>query len=307
LPKCIAYRGSDGLGRVNPLLIVFVAAVSVMIVIAIFTHIDSVTAMAADGRIEVPRFDHVVIVVEENRPFDEIINSADAPFINQMASEGALFTESYGITNASQPNYLALVSGSTHGISDNDVHPRFSGPTIFSKLAARGLTFCGYSEGLPAEGSDVKEHGDYRRKHNPMTQFTDIPATANKIFDEQNFPTAPGTKYDFLPTVCMVVPDQQHDMHSGNVAEGDAWLQEKLTPYIEWASSHNSLLILTFDEDGTPDNGRIVTIFRGAHIRPGRYPDAINHYNVLRTVEDMYELEHSSSTIDATSITQVWQ
>jgi len=293
--------------RLSNLAIIGVIGLAAIILAAVFVQYRRGSLSKSADHISLPSFHHVVIVVEENRPFEEIIGSAHAPFINQLASEGALFLNSYGVTNASQPNYLALISGSTHDVEDNEVHPKFPGPTLLTKLRSHGLTFSGYSEGLPFEGSDVESSGDYKRKHNPMTQFEDIPPSANKIFNEKTFPTAPGTNYSFLPTVSMVVPDQQHDMHDGDISEADVWLKENLGSYIEWAKSNNSLLILTFDEDGTPDDGRIVTVFYGARVRPGKYSQTINHYNVLRTLEDMYGLEHSDNTSDAAPITGVWK
>src|SRR5471032_1596861 len=67
----------------------------------------------------VPTPDHVVIVIEENHSQTEIIGSASAPYINALAAQGANFTQSFAITNPSQPNYLALFSGSTQGITDD--------------------------------------------------------------------------------------------------------------------------------------------------------------------------------------------
>ena len=58
---------------------------------------------------------HVVVVIEENHSYDQIIGNADAPFINKLAAEGALFTDAHAIRHPSQPNYLALFSGSTQG------------------------------------------------------------------------------------------------------------------------------------------------------------------------------------------------
>ena len=58
---------------------------------------------------------HIVVVIEENHAFAQIIGNPDAPFINKLAAEGALFTDAHGIRHPSQPNYLALFSGATQG------------------------------------------------------------------------------------------------------------------------------------------------------------------------------------------------
>src|SRR4051794_28596939 len=80
----------------------------------------------------IPQFDHVVIVVEENHSYDEIIGAADLPYINGLAANGALFTQSFAISHPSQPNYLALFSGSTQGVTTDGVLPKFHGPDLYS-------------------------------------------------------------------------------------------------------------------------------------------------------------------------------
>ena len=66
-----------------------------------------------------PRPDNIVIVIEENKSFSQIIGNREAPYINELAKHGSLFTQSYGITHPSQPNYLALFSRTTRGITSN--------------------------------------------------------------------------------------------------------------------------------------------------------------------------------------------
>lgn len=247
-----------------------------------------------------PRPDHVVIVVEENRGFEQIIGSGDAPFINQLARDGALLTDSHGVAHPSQPNYLALFSGSTQGVKDDSCPHEFTGPNLASRLQEKGLTFGGYSESLPKAGFDGCQNGPYRRKHNPWVNFTNVAAAANMPITD--FPT------DFrrLPTVSFVVPDQNNDMHDGTIARADNWLKVHLADYAAWAKAHNSLLIVTWDEDEgiltTPN--RIPTMFVGAGVKPGSYGGRTDHYDVLRTIEEMYGL---TATSPGHAIKAIWQ
>src|SRR6266550_279019 len=78
----------------------------------------------------VPQFDHIVVVVEENHPYSAIIGNSSAPFINKLASQGALFKSSFAITHPSQPNYLALFSGSTQGVTTNTCPVNFVGLSL---------------------------------------------------------------------------------------------------------------------------------------------------------------------------------
>jgi hypothetical protein len=249
----------------------------------------------------VPTPDHVVVVIEENQSYNEIIGNSSAPYINSLASQGAVFTNSFAITHPSQPNYLALFSGSTQGNTDDNPVGPFPGPDLASSLAAVGRTFGGYSEDLPSTGSLVITSGNYARKHNPWSDFSDVPASENMPFT--SFPT----NYASLPTVSIVVPNIINDMHDGTIAQGDSWLQTNIGAYATWAKTHNSLLIVTWDEDDSSQNNQIPTIFYGQQVKPGAYSEHINHYNVLRTIEDMYGLAHINNTATATPITDTWQ
>jgi hypothetical protein len=256
-----------------------------------------------------PRPDHIVIVIEENHSYSQIIDSPDAPYINRLAAQGALFTQSFGITHPSQPNYLALFSGSTQTVTDNSCPHTFTTPNLGHALLAAGLTFAGYSEDLPSDGSLICSVGLYARKHNPWVNWQNSPA--NGLPSTANVPmTSFPTDYNKLPTVCVIVPNQVNDMHNGMGPEaiqtGDSWLQQYLETYVQWAQQHNSLLIVTWDEDNTKENNRIATLFVGPMVQAGRYEQRITHYNVLRTIEDLYGLSHAGASADAVPIIQIW-
>ncbi|HEY8747800.1 MAG TPA: alkaline phosphatase family protein, partial [Tepidisphaeraceae bacterium] len=226
----------------------------------------------------VPTPDHVVIVVEENHSYDEVIGNSQAPYINGLANAGAAFTNSVAVDHPSQPNYLAFFSGSEQGISDDNLTPKFSGANLASSLIAAGKTFGGYSQGLPSTGSLVETSGAYARKHNPWSDFTNVPTSANMPFT--SFPS----DFTKLPTVSFVVPDINNDMHDGSVNTGDTWLKNNIGAYATWAQSHNSLLIVTWDEDDGSQSNQVPTIFYGSMVKPGTYSEPIDHYSVLRTV-----------------------
>jgi len=96
-------------------------------------------------------------------------------------------------------------------------------------------------------------------------------------------------------------------MHDGTISMGDSWLKNNLDKYIQWAKTHNSLFVLTFDEDDKKDNNHIVTIFCGSMVKGSPYSGIINHYNILRTIENMYGLPYSGNAANATTITGWWR
>ena len=262
----------------------------------VFLPSDSAVA----GTTTVPRPDHVVIVVDENHSAQNLIGNPSAPFINALAQQNANFTQSFALTHPSQPNYIALFSGSTQGVTDDTCPHSFAAPSLGDQLLASGRTFAGYSESLPSVGFTGCTSGRYAAKHSPWVNFPSLPASTNQPLSA--FPT----NFDDLPAVSFVIPNLDNDMHDGTIAQGDAWLQSHLGDYVTWAKTHNSLFVLTFDEDDNTDNNRVPTILAGQRVTPGTYSERIDHYDVLRTVQDAFGLAPLANSATADPILDVW-
>jgi hypothetical protein len=249
----------------------------------------------------VPEPAHTVVVVMENHSYAEIIGNPAAPFINTLAGHGELFTRSYAITHPSQPNYLALFSGGTQGITDDSCPHQFTTPNLAADLSTAGKSFAGYAEDLPGPGSPACTAGEYARKHAPWTDFANVPGS-----DSLPLTTFPA---DFaqLPTVSFVIPNLCHDMHDCSIAAGDAWLSAHIGGYASWAMRHHSLLIVTWDEDDDSQGNHIATIFAGQQVRPGRYAEPLTHYRVLATIEAAYRLPRDGQAATAMPITSIWE
>lgn len=275
--------------------------------VAVFALAAAVPTPASAPRINLaaaalPTPTHVVIVVEENRAQANIIGNPSAPYINSLATDGAMMAQSFGETHPSEPNYLAMFAGDTFGLTKN-ICPVNAGDraNLASELLAAGYTFTGFSEDLPKTGSTVCSAGKYARKHVPWVNFSNVPASSSVPFSE--FPTE---NYASLPTVSFVIPNLDNDMHDGTIAAGDAWLDRHLSAYANWARTNNSLLIVTWDEDDTSHDNQIPTVIYGAHVQPGTYNERINHYHLLSTVEQMYGLPKTGAAADAPAITGIW-
>jgi len=267
----------------------------------------------------VPTPDHVVILILENFGYNDIIGSSNAPHINALTSDpdAAVFTQSYAITHPSQPNYILLYSGNNQGVT-TDVIPTntpFSTCNLGASIISKGLTFKGYSEDLPSVGSLVTTSGNYARKHCPWTNWQGtgtnrVPSSVGQPYT--SFPTS--TTYSTLPTVSFVIPSLIDDMHNPTtntvtaIQNGDTWVYNNITSYIQWAKTNNSLLILTFDEDDGTGVSQITTIFIGQMVQGGTYSENIDHYRVLRTIEDMYGITtYCGASSTSTPITDVWK
>jgi acid phosphatase len=298
---------------------------SALIIVLIISLLNSGTLPAQSKKksLKLHRYDHIVIVMEENKDYDEVIDNDAAPYINNvLKKEGANLTQMYAEEHASEGNYFWLICGSNQNVgfndgianADNDKSYPFQSSNLMQQLLKKGYTFKGYSEDLPTIGDTVSKSGHYARKHVPWISFGNIPQgnteETSVNLQYKQFPT----DYSKLPTVSFVIPNQIHEMHDGkppkSVTDGDTWLKEKLDGYYQWAKTHNSIFIITFDENddkskyhGMTDpassnrdiKNRIPTIIAGAHIKPGDYPEGkgVTHINILRTLEMMYGLPRS--------------
>lgn len=266
------------------------------------TAVSGESAAVRPTAAAVPAFDHIVLVMFENKKYSSINGSSSAPYFNTLASQSAKFTSSFAITHPSQPNYVALFSGATQGVTD-DTCPANLGAkaNLGRQLIDAGKTFKGYSEAMPSDGYTGCSSGTYRRKHNSWVDFSNVPAASNLRFS--GFPS----DFTQLPTVAFVTPDMCNDMHDCGIGTGDTWLKKNLDAYAQWAKTHNSLLITTFDEDSNTSVNQIFTTFTGANVKVGSYGETINHYTVLRTIEAAYGLPGIGNAASKSPILDVWQ
>jgi len=231
-------------------------------------------------------------------------------------------------TNAGNGDRLArtaheVATGIGNRLVPLELRP-FTTPNLGAAILGAGGSFAQFSETLPHplfdEESFSAGSGAYRRKHNPAIDWVNLPqrqvpaplarfvlpVSANLAFaptqdpsgqryrgfvaDEEGRPLG----YEKLPTVSLVVPNQNHDAHDRSLAEADEWLRKNIEPYARWAMRNNGLLILTFDEDGSTDHShgdgrttgmdRVATVFYGPMVHAGTYDEPVDHLNVLSTV-----------------------
>ena len=236
---------------------------------------------------------HVVIVLEAGVTPAKL--ARNAPYIASLQRHGANFPKAYAGAAASQPNDLALFSGSTHGVTGDSCPHSFGGANLASELIAAGQTFVGYAESMPSDGYRGCTHGRFTRTHTPWANFANVPASSSRRWSR--FPQGHFAK---LPTVSIVVPNRCDDMGACPVAQGDAWLKTNLSRYATWAKTHNSLLIVAFD-------GAAPLVVYGGPVKPGTYRQKVDRYGILRTLTDMYSLPCLTKACDAKSLTPAVQ
>ncbi len=239
-------------------------------------------------------YDHVFVVVLENVGYDAVADSPNAPYINEkLVPRGTLYTQSYGVAKPSLPNYLALFSGSTYGVTsgnciNSDTKPNgpFNGQNLYTRLVNNGYSITGFMHSLPYAGFTGCRRFPYVARHNPFVFFTNVPKSA----------WVPYTRRSTWPNLAWITPDQLHNMHDGvdlaeKVGRGDKWLATEMPPILDYCAASNGLLILTMDEGPRATGNHIFTLLIGKDELPAtRNGTRIDHYGWLRKITDNFDV-----------------
>ena len=255
---------------------------------------------------------HIVWVWFENREASAI-TSVTAPYFASFAAANVNFTNFYGVSHPSQPNYLDGFSGSNQGVT-GDGYCTFPASTdnLAKQLAAAGKSWRVYAQNFPGGCSDTTAFtggvdgpglaGQYVRKHNPAISFESVRLDSGQCGNIQ-----PLANFDPTVNFAMVVPNMTNDMHDGTTAQGDAFLQAfvpLVTASPDWA---HTLLIVSFDEGSTSINGggHIYTAAAAPWLAHANVATTYNHFSVLRTIEVVYGLPFLGSAATATTMTEL--
>jgi phosphatidylinositol-3-phosphatase len=278
------------------------------------TAVATAAASPSPNTSGVPAFDHVYVLVMENKEFGEIVGSTDAPYINSLVSRYGLATNYFAARHPSQPNYIALTSGGLQGTDSNNNYD-LDVPTVFDQVEAAGRTWHMYAQSYPgdcftgASAAPVADGpgaaGDYARKHNPAISYVSIsgdPARCAGITGLAGFDPA---AFDFE----MIIPNQINDMHSSSVKAGDDFLAAFLPSILESSAFANSVLFLTWEE-GTTNvevGGRVATIVMTPGMSPGwRDEGHRTHYSMVRTIELAWGMPLLGEASTATTLDFPW-
>jgi predicted small lipoprotein YifL len=249
---------------------------------------------------------HLITIVMENKEYGDVVGNAAAPYTNRLARRYGVATASYGVRHPSLPNYLALTSGSTHGITSNCTGCHIRARNIVDQLEAARRSWKGYMEDMPKPCFTGAHAGGYAKKHDPFVYYDDIVAAPRRCGRVVPYTElAADLRGRRLPAYSVIVPNLCDDTHDCDVATGDRFLAH-LVPVLLAALGPRGLLVLTYDEGtsdagccGIPGGGRIATIVAGPGVRRGaRDGRPVDHYGVLRTTEDALGLPRLAAAAD---------
>lgn len=259
----------------------------------------------------------VMIIVEENHGYGQIIGDRDAPYLTELArtyGSASNFNAGYPVRCPSLAAYILMTSGTTDGICD-DKEPRkhpLAGDNIFHQVRTSGRQWRDYAETAPAPCT-LTSRGRYLARHVPATYYLDERAACRRWVVPLGTPSA-GALHDdvaagWLPAFSFVSPDACHDMHGASdcptamTAAGDRWLRSWL-PRIMSGPDYRAgrlTVIITWDE-GTSSSNHIPTLVIAPTVRHIRAPEALTHCSLLRFVEDELRVPRLGCAAQATSI-----
>lgn len=250
---------------------------------------------------------HIVVIVFENKDERQVIGSSAAPTFTAMARSYVRLTRYSAITHPSLPNYLALVSGSTHGIRSNCTACVVSAPSLADTIEQAGRSWKTYAEGLPRPGYTGARTGRYAKKHVPFLYFRDVvssPARRSQIVPLPQL--AADLESGMLPDFALVVPDLCHSMHDCPVRTGDRWLRTILPPLLQLP---DTVIFVTFDEGARgPGGNHVAALALGSAVRPAtRSAQRTGHYGLLRTIETAWGLPLLGHSAAAKPIAGIWR
>ncbi|MHB8241003.1 MAG: alkaline phosphatase family protein [Solirubrobacteraceae bacterium] len=252
---------------------------------------------------------HVVVLVMENEELGQVIGSGSAPYVNGLASRYGLATASYAITHPSLPNYIALTSGSTHGIDSDCTSCTVSATNIVDQLEGAGITWKAYLEGVPSPCFTGAQAGGYAKKHNPFAYYTDVAASPARCKNLVGFGRLEADlRAGRLPSYAWITPNLCDDGHDCGVAAGDRFLA-RTVPALLHELGPEGFLVLTWDEGSTDagccavaKGGRVATIVAGPGVRAhARSATPVDDYGVLGTIEEALGLAPLAGAADVRS------
>ena len=277
--------------RVNYVLVSFLLALSF-----------SAAAAPKKGR----NFDRAIFVLFENTNYSSAIRQ---PFFKKLADDGAHFSNFFALAHPSQPNYIALTSGSTNGVTGNGSVDLDVG-NIADLLEARGISWKVYAEDYPGNCYKGSSKSGYARKHNPFISYLNIqnsPSRCANIVNAAAFDSDAASGR--LPEYVFYVPNNRNSGHDTGVAYADRWYGQKFSQYIADARfMENTVIISTFDEDGGSSRNQIYTSIVGPMVRPGVFSTQVTLYSLLRLIEENWNLGNlGKEDARAVPITGIWQ
>lgn len=240
---------------------------------------------------------HVFVIVMENTGLDRALRSQP---IARLASKNALATNYRAVARPSLPNYLALTSGNTWGIADNDYHPL---PTadLGTQLTTAGVSWRAYMEGMTTEAGCMRSPYPYALKHNPFAYYgSECPSNVVP------FEALDADLVGVTPNFVWITPGLCHNGHDCAVDIAGTWLDGQVSRIVSsdaWRS--DGILFIVWDEGDGGDGNLVPLIVLTKDATATRIETQYDHYSLLATIEDVFGLPRLGAAATARPLTQL--
>ena len=221
---------------------------------------------------------HVFVIVMENKGYDRAL---EGDYAASLASKYAVATDYHAVAHPSLPNYLALTSGSTWGVTDDTYHALPNGKDVGSELSSSGVPWRAYMEDM--SGGCLRSPYPYALKHNPFAYYGGR-CPPNVVPLRQLDADLSGETPNFV----WITPNLCHDMHDCSVSTGDRWLGE-IVPKIMGSDAwkEDGVLFVLWDEDEQESGpNRVPLIVVAPDLQKHRTGAYYDHYSLLATIQD---------------------
>ena len=262
-----------------------------------------------------PNFEHIVLIMLENRDYPNVIGSGQMPLLNTLATSNILLSNYFAVAHPSLPNYLALMSGGTQAVTSDSPNYFVNQPNLADEIEASGRTWKSYLEGLPSP-CFMGDSGKYAQKHNPLLYFDSVRLNTARC----DRSIVPLTSLDVdlakkqLPNFSFIMPDLCNSGHDCSAGVADKWVNDMISKLqASPALGNNSLIIIAFDEAGdkstlgccglsSPAGGQVAVVL----ISPSALTDftdntPYSHYSLLKTILVAWNLPALGHTADAST------
>lgn len=278
------------------------------------------TLSPAEARI--PVFDHIIMILFENRGFQQVIGNPELPSFNQLATQNVLLMQYFAVAHPSLPNYIALIGGDTFGISSDCLDCFINQTSLPDLIEASGRTWKTYQEDLPSP-CYVGNLGDYAQRHDPFIYFDAI--RNNPARCKHDIVSLKDLNQDLaanqLPNYAFIMPNLCNSAHDCSLARADRWLSQMIQELqASPALGQSYLIFITFDESssdnssccGLPANagGRVPAILISPQAKSGFKDETpLSHYSLLKTILLSWKLPELGFTAQSTTpaITAPWK
>ena len=243
----------------------------------------------------VPASQHVFVIVMENT---SLASALRAPTISSLAAKYTLATNYHAVSSPSLPNYLALTSGSTWGITDDGYHALPAGG-LGAQLTSAGVTWRAYMEGLTSAGC-MRSPYPYALKHNPFAYYGGSCPENVVALDALDSDLVRNT-----PSFVWITPGLCHDGHDCALAEAGAWLEALVARIVASPAWRDRGALFVVWDEGDGRSSVVPLIVATSELQGQSVHGAYDHYSLLAAIEDLFGLPRLGAAKDARPLTDL--